>query len=163
MRIASVRFMLPVLGLAALVACSDDGDEETGPDTETFVASLSGANEHPAIETEMTGTATFVSDGTTVEYTITVSNGTDVILAHIHEGTGSEDGGVVVPLFASQNDPVDVVSGTLIEASFTAADIVGSEIDMDSLLVLMGNGAAYVNVHTAANPGGEIRGQLGGQ
>jgi len=31
---------------------------------------------------------------------------------------------------------------------------------MDSLAVLLRNGNAYVNVHTAANPNGEIRGQI---
>ena len=35
-----------------------------------------------------------------------------------------------------------------------------SSITGDSLLVLLGNGNAYTNVHTAANPGGEIRGQI---
>jgi len=33
-------------------------------------------------------------------------------------------------------------------------------VKYDSLLVLLRNGQAYVNVHTTANPGGEIRGQL---
>jgi hypothetical protein len=31
---------------------------------------------------------------------------------------------------------------------------------MDSLLVLLRNGNAYINIHTAANPDGEIRGQI---
>ena len=31
---------------------------------------------------------------------------------------------------------------------------------MDSLVVLMRNGMAYLNVHTTAFPGGEIRGQI---
>ena len=35
-----------------------------------------------------------------------------------------------------------------------------SKISFDSLVVLMGNGMAYVNVHTNANPGGDIRGQI---
>ncbi|HEX7051170.1 MAG TPA: CHRD domain-containing protein [Longimicrobiales bacterium] len=163
MRISTVRLILPVLGLAALVACSDDGEEETGPDTVTFVASLSGQGEEPAIDTDMTGTATFESDGTTIQYTITVANGTDVTLAHIHEGGAGVNGGVIVPLFNSSDSPVDVADGTLVEGSFTAEDIVDEEISMDSLLVLMGNGGAYVNVHTTAHPAGEIRGQLGRQ
>jgi hypothetical protein len=35
-----------------------------------------------------------------------------------------------------------------------------SNISFDSVLVLLRNGNAYVNVHTTAVPGGEIRGQI---
>jgi hypothetical protein len=34
-----------------------------------------------------------------------------------------------------------------------------SQVSGDSLVVLLTNGRAYVDIHTAANPGGEIRGQ----
>jgi hypothetical protein len=35
-----------------------------------------------------------------------------------------------------------------------------SSISGDSLLSLLNSGRTYTNVHTAANPGGEIRGQI---
>jgi hypothetical protein len=35
-----------------------------------------------------------------------------------------------------------------------------SSISGDSLLTLLNAGLLYTNVHTAANPGGEIRGQI---
>ena len=63
--------------------------------------------------------------------------------AHIHLGAVGVNGGVVVPLV--------VGAGTLsLTYTPTAADLVNLRA-----------GNWYVNIHTAANPGGEIRGQLG--
>jgi hypothetical protein len=56
---------------------------------------------------------------------------------------------------AGATGPTGSFTGT-----FTAADIISPVITADSLEVLMTNGQAYVNVHTPANAGGEIRGQL---
>ena len=50
------------------------------------------------------------------------------------------------------------VTGTLIQG--TNGSTVANTITFDSLLTLMQTGGAYVNVHTQANPGGEIRGQV---
>jgi hypothetical protein len=49
-------------------------------------------------------------------------------------------------------------SGTVVSGTFT---ITGhATIDLNALLTLLRNGNAYVNVHTATNPNGEIRGQI---
>ena len=47
------------------------------------------------------------------------------------------------------------VNGVLVAGAATR-----SRIPFDSLVVLMRNGNAYVNLHTTAFPGGEIRGQI---
>jgi hypothetical protein len=57
--------------------------------------------------------------------------------------------------------PTGAVNGALATGSFTATD--GNQITMDSLLLLMRNGNAYVNVHTTENPNGEIRGKVSPQ
>lgn len=62
--------------------------------------------------------------------------------AHFHAGEPGKNGGVVVPISPS-NSPFEG-SATLTDAQ--AADVMA--------------GKWYVNVHTAANKGGEIRGQL---
>ena len=53
-----------------------------------------------------------------------------------------------------------VGSGKLAEGDIDLSKAASSTVSGDSLKVLLNNGAAYINVHTAAHPGGEIRGQI---
>jgi hypothetical protein len=77
------------------------------------------------------------------------------VAAHIH-GPADEctAAGVLVPLTVTSTDTLGVIaSGTLTTTSNPA-------VSMDSLLVLLRTGKAYVNIQTAAFPDGEIRGQI---
>lgn len=141
-----------------VAACEDEG---TGPEDTTFVATMEGQNEVPPVTTDAIGTATFTVNGSTVRYTIDVEDITGVTGAHIHPGAPGENGPVAVPLYQNP-DGTDTVNGTLVESFFTGDDIIraNADISLDSLLVLMRSDSAYVNVHTLANPAGEIRGQV---
>jgi hypothetical protein len=131
---------------------------EGSPPPERYSAPMDGASERPnPVPTGATGNAYFEGNAATIRFLITVSNITGVTAAHIHRGSTAEAGPVLTTLFAP-GSPTATVNGTLTSGSFTSTD--GNQITMDSLLVLMRNGNAYVNVHTTANPGGEIRGQL---
>ena len=66
------------------------------------------------------------------------------VAAHIHKGKPGQSGPVVVPL-CGPCKPVEVGTATLSSAVVSAIKA----------------GDAYVNVHTAKNPGGEIRGEVG--
>lgn len=146
---ATVLSLLALVG--GFVACDDD---PTGDDTEEFAATLTGS-------TGASGSAAFVLEDGVVSYTIDVASITDVSAAHIHGPAGAGEGaGVIVPLYAAPSGGTGAVDGRLVTATFTAGDITAAAVSMDSLLVLMRNGQSYVNVHTAANPGGEIRGQI---
>jgi hypothetical protein len=128
------------------------------PPPELYATSMNGANERPnPVTTSATGNAYLEGGSAALRYHITVSNMTGVTAAHIHRGTASEAGPILRTLFMPTS-PTGAVNGTLTTGAFTATD--GNQITMDSLLVLMRNGNAYVNVHTTANPGGEIRGQV---
>lgn len=138
-------------------ACDDDDDNGTGATgTNAFTAVLTGANEVPSVTSAATGTATININGSTVDYRIEVQGITDVIGGHIHSGAAGVSGPVRVTLVPSPYP--GVTNGVLSEGTFSASDVSG--ITYDELLNEIRTGMAYVNVHTTANPGGEIRGQI---
>lgn len=157
------RLLAPLALTAALFAgaCEDD-DDVTGPQQEQFTATLTGQAERPnPVTTTATGTAAFtVTGGNTINYTINVNNLAGVTGAHIHGPAGTEaNAGVLATLHST------VIAGTtnglLAQGSLTAGSAqLATGITVDSLVTLMRNGNAYVNVHTSANKPGEIRGQI---
>jgi len=79
--------------------------------------------------------------------------------AHIH-GPANVDGvaGVLVDFpVADHVEDHGVVRGTLAESSIRARDGRGP-ISLDSLVTLIRNRAVYVDMHSAENPSGEVRG-----
>jgi hypothetical protein len=137
-----------------------------------FVAPLSGDEEFPPVDTRARGVGIFhlSADGTELSYRLIATNIEDVHMAHIHCCTGPmSNAGIAVWLYPSAPPPVLIPgrhTGTLATGTITAEDIIGpallTEAD-DPLAALVEQimaGNAYVNVHTEANPGGEIRGQL---
>ena len=72
-------------------------------------------------------------------------------------------GPIVVELFNAEGDPEDFTDrDVLAEGAFDVSDVqdAGGIASIDDLLDAMRAGNTYVNVHTAANPAGEIRGQI---
>lgn len=106
---------------------------------------LSGNQEVPATKSEAKGSGTItINDDKTVSGSITYS-GLTPTAAHIHEAPAGKNGGVIIPLTKSGEYGFAVPAGAkLTDAQYEAFK----------------KGDLYVNVHTAANPGGEIRGQL---
>jgi hypothetical protein len=107
--------------------------------------SLKGTSEIPPVMTEAKANGTIV---VTNDHSISGSVTTTGIVgtaAHIHQAALGENGPVIVPLVRSSADTFVVPAGTrLTDAQYTA----------------YAAGDLYVNVHSAAHPNGEIRGQL---
>lgn len=150
-----------ILAVLALAVAACDEDDTTNPPTEqNFSAALSGAKERPTpVTTAATGTAslTLSANGDTVRYNVTATSLSGAATAaHIHApaDTGGVAGPVVTLTLGGTGNTVAVGSFTALDAGVPAA------FTFDSLLTLLRNGNAYVNVHTAANTGGEIRGQI---
>lgn len=148
---------LAMAGLfVAIAACGDDDDDGLDPGTD-FQASLSGADEVPAVTTTATGTATISIGADLIAYRVEVENLENVLFSHIHVAPPGENGDVRLNLCGT-DDTDDCTSGTgvLIEGSNGAT----IDISFDSLVSAIRAGNAYVNVHTTQVVTGEIRGQL---
>lgn len=128
-----------------------------------FTANLTGDSEVPPVTTNATGTADFElnDDGDEMSYDLEVEDIEGVLFAHIHQGSDSENGPIVVTLF-NASEPTDEVDGTLESGTFEAEDFEGplQGQNMTDLVDAVEGGQAYVNVHTEVNPPGEIRGTI---
>ena len=128
-----------------------------------FTAKLSGANEVPSITSAASGMAAFDLNaaGTQMKYTLNVTNINHVIAAHIHMGSSTANGPIVVNLFIPSK-ATGKVDGTLAQSSINSTSLIGplKGKQMTDLVKLINGGQAYVNVHTTQNPPGEVRGQI---
>lgn len=124
-------------------------------------AALTGANEVPATTSTATGTFTATLDEAagTLTWSLSVPSITSATAAHIHTGAAGTSGGIVVNLFAAPaSGPVNSIN---VSGTARAADVIGSLAgNFPGLVDAIKGGTAYVNVHTTANPGGEIRAQI---
>jgi hypothetical protein len=129
---------------AALAACT----MSSGGGAKTLHATLNGQQEVPPTTSQGTGNADFTLDTGTRQLSWKVSYGGltgPAGAAHIHgPAAPGANAGVVVNLAPNGvGNPIEG-STTLTEAQ--VADLLA--------------GKDYVNIHTAANKGGEIRGQI---
>ena len=107
---------------------------------------------------------------TQAEFELKVFDGVDVTQAHFHCAPAGVNGPVVAFLFPSMPpaDPGVDVDGELAKRTLTNANILPRICgpheepvnNIASLFSEMQAGRIYVNVHTVANTGGEVRGQL---
>ena len=143
----TVILILSAFLMLVLASCTPGGVDDT-----EFTANLNAAQEVPAPDLPPGANPTGLVEATLVGNTLTV-NGQVMNLtgnpqgAHIHEGEEGVAGPVVFPL-TLQNF---VERGSGIVGTFTLTD--------DQVETLLSDGY-YVNVHTEANPQGEVRGQL---
>jgi hypothetical protein len=133
------------------VACNDDS---TGipSGVEVYTAQLNGANEAPTpVTTTATGHAVVTVLGNLVSWKVDIDTPIDSIIAgHIHRRAADSVAGNVRVDFAPAQTGI----------GFTGTATVGSATVVDSVLTIMREGRGYVNIHTRAHPGGEIRGTL---
>ena len=130
---------------------------------QTLVAVLSGGSEAPTVvNTGAHGKAviTIDPDAGEVTWVIDVFNyPTGLTASHIHVGAAGTAGPIIIdfaPAAIGVSGPFRLSGST---RTFIARPAQGIR-SMEEAMIAIAAGNAYVNVHSQANPGGEIRGQL---
>jgi CHRD domain len=156
------RTFLYGLMTALLVAGATTAPRAQGG-KQTLVAVLTGGSEAPTVvNTGAYGKATITIDPAAGEVTwvIDVFNfPTGLTASHIHAGAAGTAGPVIIdfaPGIIGVSGPFQLSGST---KNFTARPAQGIR-SMEEAMIAIAAGNAYVNVHSQANPGGEIRGQL---
>jgi hypothetical protein len=160
---ALTTFIAAVVVIGVATAC-----ETTTEATATYKATLTGANEVPAVTTSGTGTwnASFDQSSNVLTYTLTYSGlGTAATMAHIHGPAAvGVTAGILVDFATSTVTGRTLTLGTSGSGSgainLSVTSPITATVSGDSLRKLLDSGNAYVNIHTATNGGGEIRGQI---
>ena len=133
------------LGLAVTLCIALGWTIAMAASTEGLKVNLSGDHEVPPVSTSASANGTIaVSPDKSVSGSITVS-GMDATAAHIHEGAPGKNGPVIIPLSKGSDNTWSVPAGAKLK-------------DAQYQSYLAGN--LYVNVHSPAHKGGEIRAQL---
>ena len=151
-----MRWLVAGVAVAALAGLAP---ALVGAQTAQYSASLTGGSEVPANASTATGTftATLNEAAQTLSWSLTVPAITNATMAHIHAGAAGANGGIIVTLF------MPAAPAGSVNAFGTAgpADLGGSFAgNWPGFVAALKSSGLYVNVHTSANPGGEIRGQL---
>lgn len=132
------------LGAALIIATSALGSYSTIAAAADIKVTLTGDQEVPSVKSAGNGTGTIIIGADKSVSGSVKTTGIAGTAAHIHEAAPGKNGPVVIPL-TKNGDTYAVPAGAKLSdaqfASFKAGNL-------------------YVNAHTAANPGGEIRGQL---
>lgn len=138
----------------AVVACGVVGCPQQGGDTgqkTMFSANLTGDQEVPAVTTGGSGSGSFTLNAakTSLTFSVTASGlSGSVTAAHFHSAPAGVSGGVVFDV------------GSFVQESNGQVTINGAWNINATDLASLDAGEIYINIHTAQNPGGEIRGQL---
>ncbi len=136
-------FITVLLFAFVLTSCDDDNVDDDN--IIMFKAELKGSNEVPSNTSEAKGTTLLTFNKKTMMFNAsTTYTGLTPLGGHIHMAEKGVNGAVVYPFGTKLTSPIVFQSGVLTEDQVKAL--------MDEKL--------YVNLHSEAYPGGEIRGQL---
>ncbi len=123
-------------------------DQITASNIDVILVNLSGDNEVPAVTSAGTGTGYVTLNTTSGEIQVRVRTSGIITptASHIHTGAATENGAVILALVQDEA-----------EVGNFAAEL--STLDADGLASMLADGT-YINVHSAENTGGELRGQV---
>ena len=150
--------MKHLLSASLLSACLLVGAGQLRAD---FVATASMlASTDNATNSQGSGTAVinYNTAADTFTYNLSWQNLTgDTTMGHIHLGPPGVSGPIIIPFYMSSLPATGTLNGTLTATDITPAMGVTTIAEVAQNIE---SGNAYVNLHTAQYPNGEIRGQL---
>jgi hypothetical protein len=141
----------------------------------TLRADLNSFHEVPSVVSHARGTfvGNTAGDWNTIEWELSYEQlQAPVTQAHIHLAQRGVNGPIVIWLCGTTSNPgpsgtqtcpqSGTIRGTISSASVLASPAAQqlSAGQIGDMIVAMDSGFAYVNVHTTASAGGEIRGQI---
>jgi hypothetical protein len=141
-----MKRLLLIAALAVLASCATYQDKAPSwmPGSGAVSVKLSGAEEVPPVQASGSGSGSIrVNSDGMVSGSVTTT-GVQGTMAHIHQGAKGQNGPVIIPL-TKEGDTYTVPAGAKLN---------------DAQMKAFKEGNLYVNVHTARNKGGEVRGQL---
>jgi hypothetical protein len=162
-----MKRLVLVSGLAlAIAGCggSSNNGNPAGPSNLTvFTVSLSALNEVPPVsnaENTARGTAviTVNSQANTIDFSVSLNSfptSSPLTAAHIHPGAAGVNGSVLVSTGLTSGNAPSLSSGSA-TFSFTGVSATADQIAQ----ILANPQNFYFNVHSTANGGGVMRGQL---
>jgi hypothetical protein len=142
----TARGLVVAAAVAALAGCAGMRDKmpDWMPGSGAMKVSLSGNEEVPAVKTAAKGSGSFrVAEDGTISGSVK-TEGVQGTMAHIHRGAKGQNGPVIIPL-TKNGDTYSVPEGKKL-----------TDAQMKDLKA----GNLYVNVHSNAHKGGEIRAQI---
>lgn len=156
---------ITLLGIALGFASAANADR---PD---FKARLSGAEEVPPVVTNASGRfkIEFKRDLTAGEFELRLNDIVRVTQAHIHCAPPGVNGPIAAFLAGFHERGWDVDGKWVSDTTITDANVIplaagaacpNNIQTLADLVRAMEDGNTYVNAHTIANPGGEVRGQI---
>lgn len=178
--LASAAVSAALITAVGTTAASHD-DDHGGRWSRRMKADLKGFGEVPAVSTPARGSfrAVLSEDESEIKYRLDYAGlQGEVRQAHIHVGDHHTNGGISVWLCQTATNPAPApVASTPVcgapggdgpeaEGTLTAANVVGpvgqlvAAGEFAELVRAIKAGVTYANVHTAAVPSGEIRGQI---
>lgn len=162
-----------VLALALVLAATPGWAKDEEKATR-LAARVTGASEVPAVSTPGRGGFRATIDETTrvIDYEFSFEGlQANVLQAHIHFAQKNVNGGIMVWLCGSATNPgpagtqacpqSGTITGAILPSNIMTITTQGMATgEFEELVAALRAGLAYVNVHTAQSPGGEIRGQI---
>ncbi|MGC1633770.1 MAG: CHRD domain-containing protein [Gelidibacter sp.] len=140
----TIKFLTILSMVFTMVSCNNDDDNNQPDPNVVYEATLSGANEVPSNSSTATGAAILTLNKDTKTFVVKVTHDiANPSMGHIHKAAVGENGPVIFP-FTSLASPISYTSPVL----------------TDEQIADLNNGLLYVNIHSEALPGGEIRGNL---